>query len=78
MRGFTFEKIKKRYSLSEGYANFLTILRIYWTTMKKDLKSIDYDQKNVKIERYPTPNLKNNCLINRKTILLEQEKPSFG
>jgi hypothetical protein len=33
MRGLTFEKPKKRYSLSECYANFLTILRIYRTTM---------------------------------------------
>ena len=33
MRGLTFEKPKKRYSLSKCYANFLTILRIYRTTM---------------------------------------------
>jgi hypothetical protein len=33
MRGLTFEKPKKRYSLSECYAKFLTILRIYRTTM---------------------------------------------
>jgi hypothetical protein len=33
MRGLTFEKPKNRYSLSEGYAKFLTILRIYRTTM---------------------------------------------
>jgi hypothetical protein len=33
MRGLTFEKPKDRYSLSECYANFLTILRIYRTTM---------------------------------------------
>jgi hypothetical protein len=36
MRGLTFEKPKKRYSLSECYANFLTILRIYRTTMLKN------------------------------------------
>ena len=34
MRGLTFEKPKNRYSLSECYTNFLTILRIYRTTMK--------------------------------------------
>jgi hypothetical protein len=34
MRGLTFEKPKDRYSLSECYTNFLTILRIYRTTMK--------------------------------------------
>jgi hypothetical protein len=33
MRGLTFEKPKKGYSLSECYANFLTILRIYRTTV---------------------------------------------
>jgi len=33
MRGLTFEKPKDRYSLSECYTNFLTILRIYRTTM---------------------------------------------
>ena len=33
MRGLTFEKPINRYSLSECYTNFLTILRIYRTTM---------------------------------------------
>ncbi len=37
MRGLTFEKPKKGYSLSECYANFLTILRIYRTTVKINL-----------------------------------------
>ena len=40
MRGLTFEKPKKRYSLSECYANFLTILRIYRTTMIFFLKMV--------------------------------------
>jgi len=31
--GLTFEKPKNRYSLLEGYAEFLTILGIYRTTM---------------------------------------------
>ena len=40
MRGLTFEKPKKRYSLSECYAKFLTILRIYRTTMLKFIQII--------------------------------------
>ena len=45
MRGLTFEKPKKRYSLSECYAKFLTILRIYRTTMKL----IEKNQLNLNI-----------------------------
>jgi len=41
MRGLTFEKPKKRYSLSECYANFLTILRIYRTTMNDNKKTVN-------------------------------------
>lgn len=44
MRGLTFEKPKDRYSLSECYANFLTILRIYRTTMLKNIR-IDFDSE---------------------------------
>jgi len=52
MRGLTFEKPKKRYSLSECYANFLTILRIYRTTMKKFKKTGDPDPINYSASYY--------------------------
>jgi type I restriction enzyme S subunit len=42
MRGLTFEKPKNRYSLSECYAKFLTILRIYRTTMIYNLINVIY------------------------------------
>ena len=43
MRGLTFEKPINRYSLSECYTNFLTILRIYRTTMNKNKKNFHHE-----------------------------------
>ncbi len=37
IRGLTLEKPKKRYSLSECYTNFSTILRIHQTTMNLNI-----------------------------------------
>ena len=60
MRGLTFEKPKKRHSLSECYANFLTILRIYRTTM------INFN-KNTNM-RTVTLKLPDNIELNEKEI----------